>query len=191
MSDDALEILVVDDESGLADLYTTWLSDEYEVRTAYSGTEALKKMDENVDVVFLDRRMPELSGDEVLSEIREQGYNCYVAMVTGVDPGFNILDMEFDDYLVKSVSQSDLKQTVERFRSWDEYDARVRELFRLTEKRATLEAEQPEEQLLQSDEYHNLVEEIEALQAECDERTSDLDDAGFKALLSTSTETNN
>ena len=34
---DDLNVLVVDDESGLADLYTVWLADHHDVQTAYGG----------------------------------------------------------------------------------------------------------------------------------------------------------
>ena len=61
-------VMLVDDEPTLVDLYETFLSGEYDVRTATGGTEALEVMDESVDVALLDRRMPELSGDEVLLE---------------------------------------------------------------------------------------------------------------------------
>ena len=46
-------MLVVDDERDIADLYTTWLGADHEVRTAYSGEEALEKVDEDVDIVEL------------------------------------------------------------------------------------------------------------------------------------------
>jgi len=69
---DDLNILVVDDESRLADLYTVWLSDNHDVETAYSGEEAIQKVDGETDIVFLDRRMPHMSGDDVLAAIRDQ-----------------------------------------------------------------------------------------------------------------------
>ena len=63
---DDLNVLVVDDESGLADLYAVWLGDDHEVETAYSGQGALEEVTDDTDIVFLDRRMPQMSGDEVL-----------------------------------------------------------------------------------------------------------------------------
>ncbi len=86
MSDDLPLVLVVEDEPDLADLYATWLRGEYRVRVAYGGREALEKLDDEVEVVLLDRRMPDLSGDEALKEIRERGFDCRVAMVTAVEP---------------------------------------------------------------------------------------------------------
>ena len=119
-------VLVVDDERELADLYTEWLSDAHSVRTAYSGSEALELVDATVDVVLLDRRMPDLSGDEVLGEIDTGALDCRVVMLTAVDPGGEIVDMPFDDYLVKPVTDEVLHDAVERMRARDRHDEKVR-----------------------------------------------------------------
>ena len=54
-----IHILVVEDEEPLADLFTAWLSDEYTVDTAYTGEEALELLNETLNVVLLDRRLPD------------------------------------------------------------------------------------------------------------------------------------
>jgi DNA-binding response OmpR family regulator len=94
-------VLIVEDESDLAALYAHYLSDHYTVKTANSGEEALKLFDGTVDVVLLDRKMPGLSGDEVLREVSRRGYDCRVAMVTAVTPQSDIVDFGIEDYLVK------------------------------------------------------------------------------------------
>lgn len=65
---DESTILVVD-EDDITDLYATWLEVFYDVRRSTKATRHLKKLDDEVDVVLLDRRMPGLSG-EVLEQIR-------------------------------------------------------------------------------------------------------------------------
>ena len=80
----------------------------HDVRTAYGGEEALEKADEDVDLVFLDRQMPDMSGDDVLERVRERGLDCRVVMVTAVDPDFDIVEMPFDDYLTKPVMRDDV-----------------------------------------------------------------------------------
>ncbi len=85
----------------------------YDVRRAYEGHEALELLDGEVNIVLLDRRMPGLSGDEVLSELRRRELHSRVVMVTAVKPDFDIIDMGFDDYLVKPVSKDDLFTTVQ------------------------------------------------------------------------------
>lgn len=176
MSDASPLVLVVEDEPDLADLYATWLSSEYRVRTAYGGHEALDALDGDVDVVLLDRRMPGLSGDEVLETVRNRGIDCRVAMVTAVEPDFDIVAMGFDDYLVKPVTKDALRETVSTLCTRSAYDEGVQELFSLASKKALLESEKGSTELDESEEYAELTAQIEALQAELDEAVGGIDD---------------
>lgn len=176
MTDEQNTILVVDDEQDIADLYTTWLEMQNEVRTAYGGEEALDKVDEDVDIVFLDRQMPDYSGDEVLERIRGRGLECRVVMVTAVDPDFDIVSMGFDDYLTKPVMREDLDEAVESMRERDEYDDAMQEYFALTSKKATLEAEKTPSELQENEEYQQMVERVEELEQEADTAVSGFDD---------------
>lgn len=169
MSTDDPVVLVVEDEPDLADLYAAWLDDDYEVRTAYGGHEALEALDDDVAVVLLDRRMPGLSGDEVLEAVRERGIDCRVGMVTAVEPDFDIVAMGFDDYLVKPVTRGALRETVEALVRRADYDAGVQEMFALASKKALLEAEKTEAELAESEEYRELAEDFEDLREELDE----------------------
>jgi DNA-binding response OmpR family regulator len=172
MSESQPLVLVVEDEPDLADLYAAWLGDEYRVRTAYGGHEALDVLDDvdgTVDAILLDRRMPGLSGDEVLAAVRERGVDCRVAMVTAVEPDFDILEMGFDDYLVKPVASDTLRETVEGLLQRDEYDTGVQDLFALTSKKAMLEAEKSASELADNEEYQALTEEIETLRGDVDD----------------------
>ncbi|MFT4921679.1 MAG: DNA-binding response OmpR family regulator [Haloarculaceae archaeon] len=168
MTDEKPMILVVDDEDDIAALYTTWLDIDYDVRTAYGGEGALEKVDEDVDIVFLDRQMPDLSGDEVLDRIRARGLDCRVVMVTAVDPDFDIVEMPFDDYLTKPVMREDLTNAVENMREREAYDDTVQEYFALTSKKATLEAEKSRSELQQNEEYQEMVDRVGELEEEAD-----------------------
>jgi len=132
------KVLVVEDEEDLADLYAKWLSDEYDVRKAYSGDEAIEKYDEDVDVVFLDRRMPVATGDEVLEDIRELPGDCMAAMVTAVEPDYDILTMEFEDYVKKPISEDDLLEVAESLVDLSERDEDTQRSFALASKSAAL-----------------------------------------------------
>ncbi|GAA0718363.1 DNA-binding response OmpR family regulator [Halorubrum trapanicum] len=172
MSEQPPLVLVVEDEPDLADLYAAWLGDEYRVRTAYGGHEALDQLDEaddEVDAILLDRRMPGLSGDEVLTAVRDRGIDCRVAMVTAVEPDFDILEMGFDDYLVKPVTSDTLRETVEGLLRRGEYDSEVQELFSLTSKKAMLESEKSASDLADNEEYQRLTDRITELREQADE----------------------
>jgi DNA-binding response OmpR family regulator len=167
-------VLVVDDEQRLADLFATWLREDNDVRTAYDGQEALETFDEDVNLVLLDRRMPGLSGDDVLDEVRKRAEDVQVVMVTAVDPDFDIIEMGFDDYLVKPVSKDDLLGLVEKMNSREEYDENIQRYYSLASKKALLEAEKPASELEGREEYQELVEEFEAVQQEVDEAVEEM-----------------
>jgi two-component system OmpR family response regulator len=175
-------VLLVDDEPDLLDVYELWLDGSCEVRTASGGDEALEAVDEAVDVVFLDRRMPGMAGDEVLAEVRARGYDPQVAMLTAVDPSADIVDLPFDDYLTKPVSQTELESVIDILLQRAEYDERSRELFALASKRAALEAS-PEVDHRSSAEYQELTAELRTLREEVDESLDELLDHDYETAF--------
>ena len=176
MSSEPPLVLVVEDERDLADLYAAWLRSEYRVRVAYGGREAIEKLDNEVDAALLDRRMPDLSGDETLKAIREDGIDCRVAMVTAVEPDFDIVAMGFDDYLVKPVSRDALTETVENLLLRSTYDEGIQELFALASKKALLESEKDPATLDANEEYRELSERVAELRGDLDETLATFDD---------------
>jgi DNA-binding response OmpR family regulator len=177
-------VLLVDDEEDVVDVYAlAFTGDEYTVLKAYSGEEALEKVDD-ADVVLLDRRMPGLSGKDVLDEIRDRGLDVRVAMVTAVDPDFDITDMPFDTYLTKPVSDDELRATVDELVTLSAYDEQVRERFAVAEKLAVLEAEKTERELAASEEYTVLQERATELDTQSAETFGTMTAETFeKALL--------
>jgi DNA-binding response OmpR family regulator len=183
MSDDSPLVLVVEDERDLSELYRMWLQESYRVRMARNGRAALDELGEDVDIVLLDRRMPDFSGDEVLDRIREQDLDCRVAMVTAVEPDVDIVDMGFDDYLVKPVSEAELLQTVENLQVRDEYGDGVKRLFSLASKKALLESEKDRKTLETSEEYQRLRDELTDLRTDLNDRLARLSDSDDLALI--------
>ena len=176
-------VLVVDDEPDVADAYAAQLQDEFIVSTAYSGQEALDKLDDAVDIVLLDRRMPGISGDEVLEKIRERDLHIRVAMVTAVDPDFDIIEMPFDDYVIKPVSRDDLFETINRLLVCSEYEERLRRYYALTAKHATLSANKPESELAESEKFQQLETEMNEVRESLDETIAEFDDEDFAAAF--------
>ncbi|RDZ45649.1 hypothetical protein C5B86_07820 [Haloferax sp. Atlit-19N] len=159
-------VLVVDDDEDLADTCRYWLDGErFAVETAYGGEEALHRLDDTVDVVLLDRRMPNVTGDDVLDEIRERGLDCRVAMMTAVEPDTDIVDMPFDAYLVKPVSESEVKETVEELLVRSGFESEVREYFALESTEAALDSRDVEE-LREPEALSDLRGRLEAVRAE-------------------------
>ncbi|MFT4946789.1 MAG: DNA-binding NtrC family response regulator [Natronomonas sp.] len=178
-------VLVVDDETAVADAYTAQLQREYDVRTAYGGEQALEAVDSAVDVVLLDRRMPTIPGDDVLDEIRDRELGCRVIMVTAVDPDFDIVEMPFEDYLQKPVDREDLHTAIQNQLAASEYDEQVDELLELNTKIGLLEEEKPTQELEQSEEIQEIKERAENLKDDLDETVTEFDEPAeaFKNLV--------
>ena len=175
MSDAQATVLVVDDNRAVADTYAAFLDGEYAVRTAYGGEAALEALDASVDVVLLDRRMPDRSGDEVLAETNSRALDPRVVMLTAVDPDFEIAEIDVDDYVVKPVDMEQLRSVVERTLTISEYNDQRQRLSSLKLKRNVLEVEMDEHELVDSPKYQQLVGEIEALETEIEETEDALD----------------
>lgn len=158
-------VLAVDDEPDLAELYRVYLDSAYDVRVATGGDAALAQMDSSVDVVLLDRRMPDMSGHEVLAEMREAGYEARIAMLTAVEPDVDIVDMPFDDYKTKPISKADLLALVEVLLHRATFDRHSQTFFALASKKAALEAADRTD----STEYEELLEQIERVRDRVDD----------------------
>ena len=108
-------ILVVDDDKGIRTLYQNELSQAgYEVETAASGAEAIRKSSENTfALVILDIEMPDLSGLEVLNRLRKVAPKTRIILNTA----YSVYKSDFqswlaDDYIVKSSDIEPLKQKI-------------------------------------------------------------------------------
>lgn len=112
MADEKKNILVVDDEKEIADLLEIHLmSQEYNVKKAKNGLEALKLLEnEKFDLVLLDVMMPKMDGKETLKHIREK-WNIPVIMVTAKTSGKDKIEgltLGADDYVTKPIKPLEL-----------------------------------------------------------------------------------
>ncbi len=134
-------VLVVDDKQELADAYASRLADSYDATAVYSGEDAVRELGNGYDVTLLDRRMPGLSGNEVLEEQRGRGLAVRVVVATAVDPEFDIPDVPSDDDSVKPVDGDALRHAVERALALATYNGWLQELNSLRLERNVLEVE--------------------------------------------------
>jgi DNA-binding response OmpR family regulator len=156
--------LVVDDEQEVADAYALRLRGYCDVETVYSGDAALSTVaDTPVDIILLDRHMPGMSGDDVLSELAERGYYGRVVMVTAVDPGIEVLDMPFDDYLCKPVEREDVRAVIDQQRRILAYET-LGKYFGAEAKRAVLKTELDSTQHHEHERFVEVIERAERLE---------------------------
>ena len=185
MVDAPYTVLIVDPDPETLEDYVAFLDRQYEVTTAQSADEALARASK-ADVVLLNRRLPDRSGDEVATALADRGTTQTVALLSTVDPGPDIVDLPCDDYLLKPLSESDLLDAVDRLVRRVEYDDRLAEYASLTAKRAALESAVSMPDLLGDPEYDTLCERCEALRRDLDglvtEFGTDDFEAAFRAL---------
>jgi len=90
------KVLVVDDTKNIRMLLTTCLELKgYKVLTAEAGKAAIdimQKEKDSIDIIFLDIKMPEMNGTEVLKIIREMGARCPVIIMTAYATVKNAVD---------------------------------------------------------------------------------------------------
>ena len=120
-------ILLVDDDPNISQLVSLYLSREgFEVTTAFSGDEALKKFKTAPpNLVLLDVMLPGMDGWQVCREVRKLS-NIPVIMLTAKDETFDkVLGLELgaDDYIVKPFEPKELiariKAVIRRYQSGD------------------------------------------------------------------------
>lgn len=181
MDEGDVTVLIVDDQSNLVSLYAAWLAKPYDVRSATSGEEALELIDDTVDVAFLDRRMPGMTGDELLEIIRDRGIDCPVAMITAVEPDTDIIDIPFDDYLIKPIDENDLRSTVEILLQRRDYDEKSQEFFALAAKRTAIE--NADRDHTDDPEYQELLARMEELREEIGTTLAELESGEYETAL--------
>lgn len=168
-------MLLVEDDPETAALYAAFLEDECRVEIASSGSEAIERLSEDIDVVLLDRRMPGMDGDRVIADIRRRFADIPIAMVTAVEPDTDIVELPIDEYLSKPIDGDSLRWTVRVLANRSRFEERSRELFQLAAKRASIDRDS-EEILMDDEAYESLLDRMRHLQTSLDETVRGLYD---------------
>jgi len=176
-------VLVVDDDEEFAETVALYLDTTWDVRLAHDGDEAVEAFGPHVDVVLLDRRMPTMSGDEALPELREQDGEARIAMMTAVDPDLDIADMDFDMYLTKPIGRDELLGAVDDLQSRTTYARELQALFSLSSKLGVLNARYSMDELEDDERYQRLQTEFARLHEQSHDELRSLNPKEFEELL--------
>lgn len=172
-------ILIVEDDPSERELYQEILKDKYNIKQAKNGEEALKKIAPNTDLILLDRKMPGITGDEVLEKIRnhenQKIRDIPVIMLTALDAGLDIINMKFEDYLNKPTSPQELRKKIKKTLSVSKYHKDLDEYYSLINKKNILQETLTEEELSNED-YKNLEKRVERKREEINEEITDIMD---------------
>ena len=147
------EILVVDDETAIADLLEVYLKNEgYTVHKFYNGGDALQCVrQQRLDLAILDVMLPDLDGFTLCQRIREAGHLFPILMLTArVEDMDKIMGLTLgaDDYITKPFNPLELvarvKTQLRRYTRYNtgetppqeitEYDFRGLQISRATHK---------------------------------------------------------
>ncbi|MHC1724460.1 MAG: sigma-54-dependent transcriptional regulator [Syntrophobacteraceae bacterium] len=114
-----VRILVVDDELIIRESLGGWLKRSgYRVDSAVNGHEALEMAGRNdYDLVFLDIRMPDVSGLEVLKTVKNVYPHTLVVMITAygsVETAIEAMKSGADDFIMKPFEPEELQLLVEK-----------------------------------------------------------------------------
>ena len=112
-------ILVLDDEELMLQYLDKHLSrHQYTITTFKSSKKALQTLDDDIDLVISDVKMPELSGDEVLTHVREHHPNIGVILITGygsINHAVRAVQRGAFDYITKPFSGAEILARVNAF----------------------------------------------------------------------------
>src|SRR5262245_6149267 len=113
-----LRLLVVEDEKELRDVLVQGLTRREFVVAAADGDSALAALGEQeYDVILLDLRMPGRDGIQVLQQVRADGHDAEVIIVTGhgaFGSAIEALKLHAFDYVTKPFQIAELLQVVNR-----------------------------------------------------------------------------
>jgi DNA-binding response OmpR family regulator len=120
----AFRVLVADDEEDIVEVIQDRLEAcGFTVVTAATGMEALKRISmERFDGVFLDVKMPEMSGIEVLEEVRKKDSKIPIIIITSSTSREAAIDS-----LAKGANEFVLKPF-----EWEELKGKIQKVFNVT-----------------------------------------------------------
>ena len=115
------KILIIEDESETSKFLSLALEKaDFEVEIAETGTKGLQKIKQTkFDLIVLDLKMPGMTGDEVLKELRKIDPFIQVVVYTNYNDApimQKLINMEIDGFIKKGAN-ADLWGTVEFIKS--------------------------------------------------------------------------
>lgn len=117
-----INCIILDDEPFAVRLLADYVSKVPQLHLLYADTDVYKAMDvlksEEVDLVFLDIQMPQLTGIELM-QLFNQRHNF---IITSAYPEYALEAYQFHvvDYLLKPITFNRFYQSVEKYNRWQQ-----------------------------------------------------------------------
>lgn len=108
-------VLVAEDDAVMRATIELWLNDtDWDVETVADGREAVESLNEDVDILVCDRRMPRLNAEGVLTRLDEAELDIPVIILTAYEPDDGLNEDDVDAYLNKPVKREVLTNVIRR-----------------------------------------------------------------------------
>ncbi len=110
-------IYIVDDEESILKMLTHWCKNQwgYNVRTFTNGKDFLNSLKENPDLVLLDIMLPDINGNEILSQIKAYESSLPVIMLSAqgsVHVALESIRLGAFDYFPKPIDKNRLESAI-------------------------------------------------------------------------------
>jgi len=109
-------ILIVEDEPDILELLEYTLAKDYEIIGCLDTSRVVDILDqEQIDLILMDRNLPNVEGSVFIQQLRNQGYSQNVIYLTAKDADENIIEgfeRGADDYITKPFNIDILKARI-------------------------------------------------------------------------------
>ena len=106
------KILIIDDDKSITTVFKMMLEEQgYNVHTAPSGKEAISLAEPSYDLVILDIKLPDITGDEVAKVMKERGMADNIVLMTGypeLEDCIDSLGVGIQEILIKPISPDEV-----------------------------------------------------------------------------------
>ena len=152
-------VLILEDDRELAEEYAEWLGD-CETRIATDAEAAYELLDRDVDVVLLDRGLPDTPSAEVVGGIRTRSGNPQIGLLSGIEADSEVWHLDVDEYVPRPVNREELRATVERLDDRKAVTGAVETYLTLVARKRSLEARRDSAELADDERYRELTGEL-------------------------------
>ena len=154
-------ILLVDADRRITEMYAQWLTNRYTVSRAHNDEELEEQLDETIDVLLADERLP---GTALSDAIGNTDGTCRILVLVGDRPRLDLLDLECDDILRKPIVQETALESIDEQLSRQGEPAERRELESIRTRLRLFESIYSADRLESTDSYDELRTRLESLE---------------------------
>lgn len=104
-------ILIVEDDQNIHEMLKKVLQkNHYNIKSAYSGTEALLVHGPDVDLIILDLMLPGKNGEDIIKELKQIKNTPVIvtSAISDIDKKLDLFKLGADDYVTKPFNNDEL-----------------------------------------------------------------------------------